>query len=91
MIRTDGFIRAISAAPMMLRVSAVIGVCSVRKSQRGHMSSSRWTLSMPSSCAFSAARKGSKPTTVIPKPCARFATASPTRPSPTTPSVLPSS
>ena len=35
MIRTEGFIRASSAAPIRLRVSAVIGVCSVRKSQRG--------------------------------------------------------
>ncbi len=45
----------------------------------------------PCSSALSAARNGSKPTTVKPKACARFATARPTRPRPITPSVLPSS
>ena len=91
MMRTDGFIMAISRAPIRLRVSAVSGVCRVRKSQRPQRSSSRATLSTPNSSALSAARNGSKPRTVIPKPCARLATASPTRPRPITPRVLPSS
>ena len=81
----------IARASMRLRVSALSGVCSEIKSQRGQSSSSRDTLSTPFSSAFSADSSGSKPTTVMPKPRARRATARPTRPKPTTPRVLPSS
>ena len=91
MIRTDGFIIAISRAPTTPRVSGVSGVCSVMKSHRGHKSSSRAALSTPDSRAFSAERNGSKPSTVIPNARARTATARPTRPSPTTPRTLPAS
>ena len=68
MIRTVGFISAISRAPITFRVSAVSGVCKLKKSARPQEIVDLATLSTPSSRAFSADRNGSKPRTVMPEP-----------------------
>mmetsp|Transcript_26064 Transcript_26064/g.50614 ORF Transcript_26064/g.50614 Transcript_26064/m.50614 type:complete len:345 (-) Transcript_26064:228-1262(-) len=89
-MRTLGFIDASASALIMLRVSSSSGTCTVRKSAR-RMASAAVTGSMLSLRAISAGKSGSKPTTVMPKDCMRETTSRPTRPSPSTPSVLPCS
>ncbi len=72
------------------RVASLSGVWNVSTSLSAK-SVSRSTSPMPSRSAASSESMGSNPSVRIPKPCILRATSRPTFPTPTTPSVLPSS
>mmetsp|Transcript_20290 Transcript_20290/g.61861 ORF Transcript_20290/g.61861 Transcript_20290/m.61861 type:complete len:477 (+) Transcript_20290:705-2135(+) len=90
MMRTPGFIVAIDVLLIMSFVSSSSGTWTVRKSARA-MQSAAETGSMLSLREASGGKKGSYPITSIPYDCMREITSRPTRPRPSTPSVLPES
>mmetsp|Transcript_16067 Transcript_16067/g.34879 ORF Transcript_16067/g.34879 Transcript_16067/m.34879 type:complete len:251 (-) Transcript_16067:28-780(-) len=89
-MRTPGFIVAIVLVLIMFFVSSSRGTWMVRKSALA-IASAAETGSMSSLRAASAGKRGSYPTTFILYACMRETTSRPTRPSPSTPRVLPSS
>mmetsp|Transcript_22535 Transcript_22535/g.68698 ORF Transcript_22535/g.68698 Transcript_22535/m.68698 type:complete len:216 (-) Transcript_22535:280-927(-) len=89
-MRTPGFMVAMEALLIMSRVSSRSGTCTVRKSAR-RMHSAALTGSMLSFSDASGGKNGSYPMASIPKACMRDTTSRPTRPRPSTPSVLPAS
>ena len=90
MRRAPGFIRLNASRPNMYRVFSLSVVCTVITSLCS-MSWSSGTRCAPSCSARSRVAFGSNATTSIPNARAYRATRMPTLPSPTIPSVLPSS
>ena len=92
MIRTEGFIMAISrGADQVARLGRHRCVQRQKVATAPDVVEPHDALDAVARAPCRRPGTGRSPTTVMPNPCARFATASPTRPRPMTPSVLPSS